>query len=87
VDEQIEKANQKGLRVTVSLPRSCERLIAQEQGTDRHDQGIILVGGLGASYYLYNHANLKHANARISILQSEGMKPYVLPTSRTYTPY
>lgn len=40
-------------------------------------QGIILVGGLGASPYLYDHLKAKYANAQISVLQSGGMKPYV----------
>ncbi|OHE90576.1 hypothetical protein CORC01_14123 [Colletotrichum orchidophilum] len=37
--------------------------------------GIILVGGLGASPYLYEHLSKKHAPAGISILQSRGMQP------------
>lgn len=41
------------------------------------NQGIILVGGLGASPYLYDYTKLKYAKAGINILQSGGMKPYV----------
>ncbi|KAF2500102.1 actin-like ATPase domain-containing protein [Lophium mytilinum] len=37
--------------------------------------GIILVGGLGASPYLYEHLKKKHADAGIEILQSGGMRP------------
>ncbi|KAF2682390.1 actin-like ATPase domain-containing protein [Lentithecium fluviatile CBS 122367] len=37
--------------------------------------GIILVGGLGASPYLYEHLKKKHASAGIGILQSGGMRP------------
>ncbi|KAL6400259.1 hypothetical protein AUP68_15955 [Ilyonectria robusta] len=42
------------------------------------DQGlsaIILVGGFGASPYLYTHLQDRHKLAGISILQSEGIKP------------
>ncbi|KAF6812740.1 Heat shock 70 kDa protein 12B [Colletotrichum musicola] len=37
--------------------------------------GIILVGGLGSSPYLYEHLNEKYSAAGISILQSGGLKP------------
>ncbi|KAH6859112.1 hypothetical protein BKA58DRAFT_473205 [Alternaria rosae] len=37
--------------------------------------GIILVGGLGASPYLYDHLQAKHAKAGMSVLQSGGMRP------------
>ncbi|KAF2814241.1 actin-like ATPase domain-containing protein [Mytilinidion resinicola] len=37
--------------------------------------GIILVGGLGASPYLYEHLKKKHAKDGIDILQSVGMRP------------
>ncbi|KAL3474035.1 hypothetical protein BJX99DRAFT_232290 [Aspergillus californicus] len=38
-------------------------------------KGIILVGGLGASPYLYDHLKDRHSSAGITILQSGGMKP------------
>ncbi|KAF4627514.1 hypothetical protein G7Y89_g10639 [Cudoniella acicularis] len=53
IDEQINKAQQKGEPVT----------------------GIVLVGGLGASPYLYEHLNKRHSQAGITVLQSGGMKP------------
>ncbi|KAI0969940.1 hypothetical protein F4678DRAFT_480682 [Xylaria arbuscula] len=37
--------------------------------------GIILVGGLGSSPYLYEHLKAIHSGAGISILQSGGIKP------------
>ncbi|KAM6516180.1 hypothetical protein FALCPG4_014371 [Fusarium falciforme] len=37
--------------------------------------GIILVGGLGGSPYLYEHLRAQHGPANISILQSTGMRP------------
>ncbi|TLD05937.1 uncharacterized protein PgNI_08538 [Pyricularia grisea] len=37
--------------------------------------GIILVGGLGGSPYLYHHLDALHANSGIVIMQSTGMKP------------
>ncbi|RSM15432.1 hypothetical protein CDV31_005025 [Fusarium ambrosium] len=37
--------------------------------------GIILVGGLGGSPYLYEHLKAQHEPANISILQSSGMRP------------
>lgn len=37
--------------------------------------GIILVGGLGGSPYLYHHLKNRHANCGIAILQSGGMRP------------
>jgi hypothetical protein len=37
--------------------------------------GIILVGGLGSSPYLYDHLKRRHERAGISILQSTGMRP------------
>ncbi|KAL4917369.1 hypothetical protein BDW62DRAFT_183956 [Aspergillus aurantiobrunneus] len=38
-------------------------------------KGIILVGGLGASPYLYEHLKDRHAPSGITILQSGGMRP------------
>ncbi|KAL4967817.1 uncharacterized protein BDV14DRAFT_197457 [Aspergillus stella-maris] len=38
-------------------------------------KGIILVGGLGASPYLYEHLKDRHASTGITILQSGGMRP------------
>ncbi|KAG5806493.1 hypothetical protein H9Q74_007373 [Fusarium xylarioides] len=37
--------------------------------------GIILVGGLGSSPYLYDHLKMRHEKAGIKILQSTGMRP------------
>lgn len=37
--------------------------------------GIILVGGLGSSPYLYDHLRKRHEQAGIKILQSTGMRP------------
>lgn len=39
-------------------------------------QGIVLVGGLGTSPYLYEHLKDKHSTSNVSeILQSGGIKP------------
>ncbi|OLN95475.1 Heat shock 70 kDa protein 12B [Colletotrichum chlorophyti] len=38
-------------------------------------KGIILVGGLGASPFLYEHLKSRHSKNGITILQSGGMKP------------
>ncbi|KAL3455943.1 hypothetical protein BJX64DRAFT_53416 [Aspergillus heterothallicus] len=38
-------------------------------------KGIILVGGLGASPYLYEHLKDRHSRTGIIVLQSGGMKP------------
>lgn len=40
-------------------------------------QGIILVGGLGSSPYLYDYLKALHSKAGIAVLQSGGIKPYV----------
>ncbi len=37
---------------------------------------IILVGGLGASPYLYQHLKARHGPAKINVLQSTGTKPW-----------
>ncbi|KAL6232783.1 hypothetical protein BDW75DRAFT_216790 [Aspergillus navahoensis] len=46
---------------------------ARSQGLEV--KGIILVGGLGASPYLYEHLKNRHSSAGITILQSGGMRP------------
>jgi hypothetical protein len=69
VDGQISKAKGQGLNVRVSQP--LERLSCP--GLTK--QGIILVGGLGASPYLYDHLKARHSKAGITILQSGGIKP------------
>ncbi|KAL5051689.1 hypothetical protein BDW71DRAFT_202839 [Aspergillus fruticulosus] len=38
-------------------------------------KGIILVGGLGTSPYLYEHLKDRYSKERISVLQSSGIKP------------
>ena len=38
-------------------------------------QGIILVGGLGSSPYLYEHLKNKYGGKKIDVLQSTGIKP------------
>ncbi|KAL4812323.1 hypothetical protein BDW67DRAFT_127450 [Aspergillus spinulosporus] len=38
-------------------------------------KGIILVGGLGTSPFLYEHLKERHSKERISVLQSSGIKP------------
>ncbi|KAF2649412.1 actin-like ATPase domain-containing protein [Lophiostoma macrostomum CBS 122681] len=37
--------------------------------------GIVLVGGLGGSPYLYDHLHDRHVDAGISVLQAGGMRP------------
>ncbi|KAI8713422.1 hypothetical protein NCS52_01286900 [Fusarium sp. LHS14.1] len=48
-------------------------LQAKKQGLSL--TGIILVGGLGSSLYLYEHLKAQHGPANINILQSTGMRP------------
>lgn len=38
-------------------------------------QGIILVGGLGSSPYLYDHLDIRYRKKGIQILQATGVKP------------
>ncbi|KAI0904020.1 actin-like ATPase domain-containing protein [Ustulina deusta] len=38
-------------------------------------RGIVLVGGLGASPYLYNHLKTRYENKKIEVLQAAGMRP------------
>ncbi|EEU41915.1 uncharacterized protein NECHADRAFT_50859 [Fusarium vanettenii 77-13-4] len=59
VEVQILQAEKQGLSLTVG------DTIA----------GIILVGGLGSSPYLYEHLRAQHGPANINILQSTGMRP------------
>ena len=40
-------------------------------------EGIILVGGLGSSPYLFEYLKSAQSKAGIIVLQSGGMKPYV----------
>ncbi|KAM7207415.1 hypothetical protein V8F20_002295 [Naviculisporaceae sp. PSN 640] len=49
--------------------------IAKVNQSKRRVTGIILVGGLGASPYLYSHLKDKYTTSRIMILQSGGMRP------------
>ncbi|UPL02480.1 hypothetical protein LCI18_013414 [Fusarium solani-melongenae] len=56
-------------------------LKTKEQGLSL--TGIILVGGLGGSPYLYEHLKSQHGPANISILQSTGMRPRTAICRRT----
>lgn len=74
VDEQISKIKEKKLPVTV---RTAYMMKIE---TIAHGiKGVILVGGLGSSPYLYEHLNehLKKSYRKNSIvvLQSSGIKP------------
>lgn len=40
-------------------------------------KGIILVGGLGSSPYLYEHLKKRYGGKRIDVLQSTGIRPLV----------
>ncbi|CAG7561921.1 unnamed protein product [Fusarium equiseti] len=46
---------------------------AREKGLDL--DGVMLVGGLGSSPYLYQHLTERHKQAEIRILQSTGIRP------------
>ncbi|KAI1104918.1 actin-like ATPase domain-containing protein [Jackrogersella minutella] len=56
-----------------------EKLIDRQMSLGRQRgtpiTGIILVGGLGSSPYLYETLKTKYENQKISVLQSSGMKP------------
>ncbi len=76
MDGQIRKAVQKGLSVTVRIIISVFNIHLAGFHADSC-QGIILVGGLGASPYLYDYLKALHSEAGIAVLQSGGIKPYV----------
>ncbi|KID84431.1 hsp70 family chaperone [Metarhizium guizhouense ARSEF 977] len=58
---------------------SIEKLVdgqikeAKEKGL--YVRGVILVGGLGASPYLYNHLKARYSKQDIEVLQAAGMRP------------
>lgn len=73
VDGQISKSREAGLTVSV-----CKvKILKMNQTSDAKFQGVILVGGLGCSPYLYEHLKSRYQDAGINILQSSGHKPYV----------
>ncbi|KAG7294155.1 hypothetical protein NEMBOFW57_004223 [Staphylotrichum longicolle] len=69
IDDQIASAKQKNLSVTVSMTSSSwhTRLTAEK--------GIVLVGGLGCSPYLYHSLSDMYQGQGIDVLQSSGIKP------------
>lgn len=82
MDGQIRNAATKGLSVTVRTTISALNVQLARFYTDSW-QGIILVGGLGGSPYLYEYLKAVHLEAGIAVLQSNGIKPYVSNPLRT----
>lgn len=70
VDEQIRKIKGKKLSVTV---RAWRQMIIKIWNS-RHP-GIVLVGGLGSSPYLYEHLKRNYGGKKFDVLQSTGIKP------------
>ncbi|KAL5343827.1 hypothetical protein BJX70DRAFT_971 [Aspergillus crustosus] len=52
-----------------------EKQIKKAKDASLKVKGIILVGGLGTSPYLYEHLRERYSKKKISILQSSGIKP------------
>lgn len=70
VDGQISKIKEKKLPVTVRTAYKIKlKVIAH--GT----KGIILVGGLGSSPYLYEYLKKRYRGMSIDVLQSTGVRP------------
>ncbi|KAH8647092.1 hypothetical protein BGZ60DRAFT_521403 [Tricladium varicosporioides] len=57
------------------IQKLLDEQIARARSQGSSPTGIILVGGLGGSPYLYEVLKAKYGKAGISILQSTGMKP------------
>ncbi|KAL2670672.1 hypothetical protein Neosp_014461 [[Neocosmospora] mangrovei] len=57
------------------MDKLIEAQISQAKKQGLSLTGIILVGGLGSSPYLYEHLRAQHEPANINILQSTGMRP------------
>lgn len=70
VDGQINKIREKKLPVTVRTAYSMKREVLAH-GT----KGIILVGGLGTSPYLYEHLKKRCIGTSIDVLQDTGVRP------------
>ena len=49
--------------------------IGQAKDRRKSVKGVILVGGLGTSPYLYQHLQSKYKKAKIDVLQDFGVKP------------
>lgn len=70
VDGQISKIKEKRLRVTVRT--TC---LMNVRNKAHGAKGIILVGGLGSSPYLYEYLKGKYRGKKIDVLQSNGIRP------------
>ncbi|KAF4982165.1 hypothetical protein FZEAL_2142 [Fusarium zealandicum] len=71
-ESHIEKAF---TAVFADIDKLIEAQISKVREQGLSLTGIILVGGLGGSPYLYEHLKARHSPAKISILQSAGMRP------------
>lgn len=69
IDDQLQQARKAKLSVTVRSSSHMNYLQSLQR------QGIILVGGLGSSAYLYDYLSSRYKSRCIEILQSGGMKP------------
>jgi hypothetical protein len=61
--------------IFADIDKLIEAQMRKAQANGLSLTGIILVGGLGSSPYLYEHLKAQHKPAGISVLQSGGMKP------------
>ncbi|KAK8102078.1 hypothetical protein PG984_015224 [Apiospora sp. TS-2023a] len=58
--------------------------IADAKAKNLQVNGIILVGGLGSSPYLYEHLRDRHRQSKINVLQSGGERPSVIYSPLTF---
>lgn len=79
IDDQIASAKQKNLSVKVSMTSSLcwsrQRAVLSEHTPLTDEKGIVLVGGLGCSPYLYHSLSDMYRDQGIDVLQSSGIKP------------
>ncbi|KAF4338994.1 actin-like ATPase domain protein [Fusarium beomiforme] len=62
-------------QVLVGIDKLIDAQVHKARDLGQPLNGIILVGGLGSSPYLYDHLKTRHERVGIKILQSTGMRP------------
>ncbi|MCJ1345236.1 hypothetical protein MMC31_003442 [Peltigera leucophlebia] len=70
VDGQISKIEENQLSVKVRTA-----YLMETENKAHSAKGIILVGGLGSSPYLYEHLKRRYGGKKIDVLQSTGIRP------------
>ncbi|KAL4959262.1 Hsp70 family protein [Aspergillus stella-maris] len=71
-DSDIEQAFKSSFAGINSL---VDKQVKKAKQESLQVKGIILVGGLGTSPYLYEHLKTRYSKHKISVLQSSGIKP------------